>query len=104
MTQRPETVADLLAGGSMRLGELRARARAFSALSQRIRALLPILEASHVTGVVQCDNGIVMLVDSSVWCARLRYRAATMKTQLSALTGQEIRELKVRVVPRGATL
>ncbi len=42
-----------------------------------------------------------MLVDSSVWCARLRYRAGTLKATLTELVGQEIRELKVRVVPRG---
>jgi hypothetical protein len=41
-----------------------------------------------------------MLVDSSVWCARLRYRAGTLKATLTELVGQEIRELKVRVVPR----
>jgi hypothetical protein len=43
-----------------------------------------------------------MLVDSSVWCARLRYRASLLKGRIGALTGQEIREIKVRVVPRGA--
>ena len=99
--QRPETIADILALASPRLGELKARARSFSALAERVRALLPAQEAAHVTGIVHCDNGIVMLVDSSVWCARLRYRAGALKTTLTELVGQEIRELKVRVVPRG---
>ena len=102
MTQRPETVADLLAGASPRLGELRKRARAFAALTGRVRALLPDSEASHVTGIVQCGSEIVILVDSSAWCARLRYRVGALRAQLASLTGQEIRELKVRVVPRGA--
>ena len=99
--QRPETIADLLARASPRLGELKARARSFSALAERVRALLPAREAVHVTGVVHCDSGIVILVDSSVWCARLRYRAGTLKATLTTLTGQEIRDLKVRVAPRG---
>jgi hypothetical protein len=102
VTQRPETVAELLAGASPRLGELRRRAQAFAALSERVRALLPGSEASHVTGIVQCGSEIVLLVDSSAWCARLRYRAGALRSQLATLTGQEIRELKVRVVPRGS--
>jgi len=102
VTQRPETVAHLLAGASPRLGELKARARAFSVLAEGIRALLPAAEAAHVMGVVQCNGEIVLLVDSSVWCARLRYRAGVLRTRLATLAGQEIQDIKVRVVPRGA--
>ena len=103
MNQRPKTIADLIARGSPRLGELKARAEAFSGLAERVRALLPPAEAAHVSGLVQCGSEIVMLVDSSVWCARLRYRAAALRSELSKVTGEEIRELRVRVVPRGAT-
>jgi hypothetical protein len=103
VNQRPETIADLIARGSPRLGELKARAEAFSSLTARVRALLPPAEATHVTGLVQCGSEIVMLVDSSAWCARLRYRAAALRPELSKAAGQEIRELRVRVVPRGRT-
>jgi hypothetical protein len=99
--QRPETIGELLAGRSPRLGELKARAEAFAGLAERVRALLPASEAAHVTGIVQCDTGIVLLVDSSVWCARLRYRAGALRSAFATLTGHEIRELRVRVVPRG---
>jgi predicted nucleic acid-binding Zn ribbon protein len=102
VTQATETVADLIAGASPRLGELRARARAFSALADRVRAVLPSAEATHVTGIVQCGNGLVILVDSSAWCARLRYRASALRPQLSELVGHEVQELRIRVVPRGA--
>jgi Dna[CI] antecedent, DciA len=61
---------------------------------------LPPSEAVHITGIVHCDSEIVMLVDSSVWCARLRYRAGALRSRLAALVGQEIRELRVRVAPR----
>ena len=102
MTQATETVADLIAGASPRLGELHARAKAFSALAARVRALLPSAEATHVTGVVQCNNGLVILVDSSAWCARLRYRTNALRARLAQVLGQEVQELRVRVVPRGA--
>ena len=65
MTQTTETVGDLIAGASPRLGELHARAKAFSALAARVRAILPSAEAAHVTGIVQCDKNLVILVDSS---------------------------------------
>jgi len=100
--QRPETKANPAPGAGLRLGELHARARAFSLLTERVRALLPAPEAAHLAGIVQCDKGIVMLADSSAWCARLRYRAGAMKTELARVAGQPIEEIKVRVVPRGA--
>jgi hypothetical protein len=100
--QRPETSANPALGASPRLGELHARARAFSVLAGRVRALLPGPEAAHLAGIVQCDKGIVMLVDSSAWCARLRYRAGALKAELGRVAGQPIEEIKVRVVPRGA--
>jgi len=102
VTQRSETAAKLLVAAGPRLGELHARARAFSALKERLAAVLPAPEASHVTGIVQRDNEIVILVDSSAWCARLRYRAASLRQQLSAMVGLEVKEIRVRVVPRGA--
>jgi hypothetical protein len=45
---------------------------------------------------------MVLLADSSAWCARLRYRASALKEELSRAAGQPIEELKVRVAPRGA--
>jgi hypothetical protein len=63
---------------------------------------MPGPEAAHLTGVVQCGREIVLLVDSSAWCARLRYRAGALREELSRLAGQPIEEIKVRVVPRGA--
>jgi len=102
VTQTTETVGDLIAGASPRLGELHARAKAFSALAARVRAILPSAEAAHVTGIVQCDKNLVILVDSSAWCARLRYRTNALRPRLAELLGHEVQELRVRVVPRGA--
>lgn len=102
MTQATETVGDLIAGASPRLGELHARAKAFLALAARVRAILPPAEATHVTGIVQCDKSLVILVDSSAWCARLRYRANALRPRLAQVLGHEVQELRIRVVPRGA--
>jgi len=102
VTQRSETAGKLAVAAGPRLGELHARARAFSALKQRLEAVLPAAEASHITGIVQRDSIIVILVDSSAWCSRLRYRTASLRERLSAIIGQEVREIRVRVVPRGA--
>ena len=88
-TQHPRSLAELLKTGS--LADLAVEARRREGLTERIRGLLPAEEAAHLVAVHAMDTGeLVLTMDSSVWAARVRYRAEDL--------GEE--RLRVRVLPQ----
>ena len=85
----PQSLADLLSSGD--LGQLAAEAERRRDLAERIRALLPADEAAHlVSASTDAEGELILVMDASVWAARVRYRAERL--------GRE--RIKVRVVPR----
>ena len=73
------------------LGELVAEAQRRQNLTERIRDLLPADEAAHLVSASTDSGGVLVLVmDASVWAARVRYRAENL--------GRD--RIKVKVVPR----
>jgi len=85
----PRKLAEVLAGG--RLAALGREAQARRATTERIRALLPPDEGAHLVGASQnADGELVLVMDSAVWAARVRYRGA----ELGAT------RLRVKVAPR----
>ncbi len=87
--KRPRSVAELLETGN--LANLAEEARRRGGLTERIRALLPADEAAHLVAANASDTGeLVLMMDSSVWAARVRYRAADLGTD----------RLRVRVLPQ----
>jgi hypothetical protein len=89
MTQkRPRSLGELLETGN--LANLAEEARRREGLTERIRALLPADEGAHLVAASTGDTGeLVLMMDSSVWAARVRYRAQDLGTD----------RLRVRVLP-----
>ena len=85
----PQSLAELLQSG--RLGRLAAEARRRRSLTERVRALLPADEAAHLVSASTGAQGeLVLVMDASVWAARVRYRAGRL--------GRD--RIKVKVLPR----
>ncbi len=86
----PHSIADLLSRGELR--SLADEARQRENLTARIRSLLPEEEAAHLVSAGVDDGGkLTLLMDSSVWAARVRYRADELGAE----------KLVVRVLPPG---
>ncbi|HEX7080729.1 MAG TPA: DciA family protein [Gammaproteobacteria bacterium] len=84
----PKRLADLLSTG--RLLGLRQEAERRRATTDAVRARLPEDEAAHVVSATTNEAGeLVVVMDSPVWAAKVRYRAAELGTE----------RLRVRVVP-----
>lgn len=87
--QRPLSLLELLGTGN--LADLAAEARRRENLTARIRALLPVEEAAHLVAANLTENGeLLLLMDSSAWAARVRYRADELNAE----------KLNVRVLPQ----
>lgn len=85
----PTAVADLMARG--RLGALAREAERRRGVADRVRAQLPPDEAAHLVGASTTDAGeLVLVMDSAVWAARVRYRAEELGAK----------QLRVKVVPK----
>ncbi len=86
--KRPRSLAELLKTGN--LATLAAEARRREGLTERVRGLLPAAEAAHLLAANTSDTGeLVLTMDSSVWAARVRYRAVDLGVE----------RLRVRVLP-----
>lgn len=83
----PRKLADVLATG--RLAALGREAERRRTTTERVRAQLPPDEAAHLVSASTEGDALVLVMDSAVWAARVRYRAA----ELGAA------RLKVRVLP-----
>ncbi len=86
----PHSIGDLLSRGELK--SLADEARQRQTLTARIRSLLPADEAAHLVSAGVDDGGkLTLLMDSSVWAARVRYRAEELGAE----------KLTVRVSPPG---
>jgi hypothetical protein len=85
----PTSVADLVRRG--RIGELAREAERRRGVADRVRAQLPPEEAEHLVGASTTETGeLVLVMDSPVWAARVRYRAEELGAK----------QLRVKVVPK----
>ncbi len=86
----PHSLAELLKSGN--LADLAAEARRRESLTTRIRALLAEDEAAHlVAASINAAGELLLMMDSSVWAARVRSRAPDLGAE----------RLRVRVLPQG---
>ena len=86
----PDSLANVLSRGELRF--LADEARRREALTARIRALLPADEAAHLVSAGETGEGeLTLVMDSSAWAARVRFRAEELGW----------RRLRVRVLPAG---
>ena len=85
-----DSLAELLNSGS--LGKLTAESRRLQDLANSVRRRLPAEEAAHLVAANTDDEGrLVLVMDASVWAARVRYMAREL--------GED--RIKVRVIPGG---
>jgi hypothetical protein len=88
----PMSVAELIGRG--RLGTLAREAERRRGVADRVRRLLPPEEAEHLVGASTTEQGeLVLVMDSPVWAARVRYRAEELGAK----------QLRVKVVPKKAS-
>jgi hypothetical protein len=85
----PATMSELLSSGE--LGALTREAERRRGITARVRAQLPPEEADHlVSATTTAEGELILVMDSALWAARVRYRAQELGAQ----------QLRVRVVPR----
>jgi len=85
----PRKLAEIL--GTGRLARLGREAERRRATTERVRAQLPPDEAEHLVSASDGEDGeLVLVMDSALWAARVRYRAAELG----------VARLRVRVLPR----
>ena len=83
------SVAELLGSGN--LGRLTAESRRLRKLAETVRERLPDEEAAHlVAASTDAEGRLVLVMDASVWAARVRYMAKEL--------GED--RIRVRVLPR----
>ena len=83
-------MAELLRRGS--LAELKREAERRRMETAAIRRLLPAEEAAHLVNAATNDAGeLVLVMDTPVWAARVRYCAAALPNK----------RVRISVLPRG---
>lgn len=86
--KEPTRLSELLGRG--RLAGLGREAAQRRASTERVRARLPADEAEHLVSAVTNEAGeLVVVMDSPVWAARVRYRAEELG----------VNRLRVKVAP-----
>jgi len=89
----------LHSGQSRQLAGLLQHIEWLASLNAEIRHHLPPELASQCEVIEYNDNGLILLVNSPVWVARLRYAAADLQRRLAAAYGLHVPSVKVRVSP-----
>ncbi len=90
MGNEPKHLAELLRRGS--LAELKREAERRRMETAAIRRLLPAEEAAHLVNAATNDAGeLVLVMDTPVWAARVRYCAAALPNK----------RVRISVLPRG---
>jgi hypothetical protein len=87
----------LLAGSD--LSQLVQRAREAGELDARVRTLLPEGLGAHVTGAVQHEDTVVILVDSAAWASRIRFHAPELLERLGPRFDGAVTRVRVKVRP-----
>jgi hypothetical protein len=79
------------------LAHLESRARDASKLLELVRAGLPEPEKNHVLSASYRDDALIVIVDSSMWSAHVRYREKSLLQHLVAANEKPFTKFKVRV-------
>jgi hypothetical protein len=80
-----------------RITELESRALAVDALTAQVRSALPRDLSPHVITAVVRETTLVIVADSSAWCAQIRYAEEQLRRHLDANGGPVFARLRVRV-------
>jgi Dna[CI] antecedent, DciA len=91
----PASINDLLRRRAA-LTTLVARVPEQQAWAAWLRSVLPPELAGHIVNVVPKERELVVLADSSAWCARLRYALAALETEIRSRDAA-MQQTRVRV-------
>jgi hypothetical protein len=80
-----------------RLKALAERAQAVATLTRRVREALPADIADHVISASYRADELIVLTDSSAWCAQVRYAETDLRERLVAQGLPAFEKLRVRV-------
>ena len=85
-----DSLGDLLRSGN--LARLTAESQRRQDLAESIRERLPAEEAAHLVAASTDDDGhLVLIMDASVWAARVRYMARELGAE----------RIRIKVMPCG---
>ncbi len=96
-THKPIRLSSLLEGSDTALAQVVGKASYFQDLTKSIRRSLPAEVAPHLIGTALHDKQLVLIADSAVWAARLRFLAADLLTELEREKGPGAHSVKVKV-------
>lgn len=86
---------------SRQLTGLLQHAEWLTQMTRQIRKHLPPELASRCEVIEYKTNYLILLTDSPVWAARLRYASAQLQQRLAAAEALQVHRIKVRVSPTG---
>ena len=90
MSDEPSHMSKILARGQ--LSQLAREADRRRKETVEVKRRLPVAEAAHVVSAsTNADGELVLVMDSPVWAARVRYSIPTLKNT----------NVRVRVLPQG---
>ncbi|MBA3562547.1 MAG: DUF721 domain-containing protein [Gammaproteobacteria bacterium] len=93
---RPRSLLDIINRRGSALSELARRAAVMDRLGRRVVALLPAPVSPHVVSASLQDGVLVVITDSPVWAARVRFEGASVLEGIRA-TGADAQKLVVKV-------
>jgi hypothetical protein len=94
MTDRLKPIGEGL--GAL-FSQLQERAEATHELTTKVRTALKGAEKEHVVSASYREDSLVVVVDSAVWTARVRYAHETLRKALEAAGERPFTKLKVKV-------
>lgn len=93
---KPRKLSNILAGKGGDLAKLLHRAEEIAGLTDTVRGILPKNVAAHVVSASLRDERMIILADSPVWAARLRYLDPGVEKRLADL-GIQTNRIQIRV-------
>ena len=98
-TRKPIVLGELISGTGSALDRLSQRAACMDELTGSIRGALPDPIRPHLIGANLRDDRLVLIADSAVWAARLRFYAPEVLKYMATRHSSSIEKLQVKVRP-----
>lgn len=100
-TPKPVALGALTADETSLAGRLKRAACDREHLARSLRSALPNLIKPHLVGAELKNDRLVLVADSAVWAARMRFYASDVLKYMAALHSSAITRVDVRIRPQG---
>lgn len=97
--QKSKSIKELLSGGHKRLNELTTKLEERSTVLSHVVAVLPPDVAEAIASAGLEGGKLTLGVTGAAWASRLRYVTDTLRMRVGESLGQEIKSVKIKVVP-----